>query len=306
MTDRRRFLQHVLALAPLGLAAGALGGCLRIDAAMAGFVPWFEISLAQWSLHRAFESGVLDPLEFAAIARRDYGITAVEYVNSFYAEQPDFDVAMTQLKRRAQDEGVRSVLIMCDGEGRLGDADGAKRAQAVRNHHRWVDAAQFLGCHSIRVNASSTGTPQEQRKLVVDGLRALSEYGHTRGINVIVENHGGLSSNSAWLAAVIREVDHPRCGTLPDFGNFNYPNQPIYDRYRGVEELMPFAKGVSAKSMDFDAAGFETTLDYPRLLRIVRDAGYHGYIGIEYEGERLSEPDGIRATKVLLERLRTS
>lgn len=301
MNDRRDFLIKALALAPLGLAAGALGGCS--DKKEAG--AWFEISLAQWSLHRAFESGALEPLEFAAIARRDYGIAAVEYVNSFYADSPDFDAAMAVLKQRAQEEDVRSVLIMCDGEGRLGDPGARKRAQAVRNHHRWVDAAQFLGCHSIRVNAASNGTPEEQRKLVVDGLRALSEYGDTRGINVIVENHGGLSSNGAWLAAVIREVNHVRCGTLPDFGNFNYPGQPVYDRYRGVEALMPFAKGVSAKSMDFDADGLETTLDYPRLLRIVRDAGYRGYIGIEYEGERLSEPEGIRATKALLERLRT-
>jgi sugar phosphate isomerase/epimerase len=167
-----------------------------------------------------------------------------------------------------------------------------------------VEAAKFLGCHSIRVNAQSRGSYDEQLDRAAEGLRKLTEFGAVHDINVIVENHGGLSSNGAWLAAVIRKVDHPRAGTLPDFGNFQVSKDEEYDRYKGVQELMPFAKGVSAKSHDFDDQGNETHTDYRRMLKIVLDAGYRGYVGIEYEGSKLSEPDGIRATKRLLEKVR--
>jgi sugar phosphate isomerase/epimerase len=173
--------------------------------------------------------------------------------------------------------------------------------RAVENHYRWVEAARNLGCHSIRVNAQSGGTPEEQRELAADGLRRLVEFAAPWDINVIVENHGGLSSNGEWLASVIRAVDHPRCGTLPDFGNFRIGENEWYDRYKGVAELMPFAKAVSAKSNDFDESGNERHTDYERMIGIVLAAGYHGYVGIEYEGTELSEPDGIRATKALLE-----
>jgi len=121
---------------------------------------------------------------------------------------------------------------------------------------------------------------------------------------VIVENHGGLSSNGAWLASVIRAVDHPRCGTLPDFGNFRVSADEWYDRYQGVAELMPFAKAVSAKSYDFDERGEETTIDYRRMLGIVTGAGFNSWIGIEYEGNRLPEREGIARTKALLEKIR--
>jgi len=208
------------------------------------------------------------------------------------------------MKQRAVDAGVRSLLIMIDGEGALGDPDDAKRTQAVENHYKWVEAAQALGCHSIRVNAASGGSYEEQLELAADGLRRLTEFGAKHDLNVIVENHGGLSSNGAWLAAVMKKVAHPRCGTLPDFGNFRISKDEHYDRYQGVKEMMPFAKAVSAKSHDFDEHGNEKHTDYQRMVKIVLDAGYHGYIGIEYEGSALSEPDGIRATKRLLERVR--
>ena len=264
----------------------------------------FEISLAQWSFHKALFAKQLDNLDFAVTARRDYGIGAVEYVNQFFKDKASDRAYLAEMKKRADDNGVRSVLIMCDGEGALGDPDEARRTTAVENHYRWVEAAKFLGCHSIRVNAESRGTWDEQKDRAADGLRRLSEFGDTHGINVIVENHGGLSSNGQWLAATIRQAGHPRCGTLPDFGNFRISDTEEYDRYKGVSELMPFAKGVSAKSNDFDAEGNETGTDYGRMLKIVLDAGYSGYIGIEYEGSRLSEADGVKATKALLERYR--
>jgi sugar phosphate isomerase/epimerase len=208
------------------------------------------------------------------------------------------------LKKRCEFNGVTSVLIMVDGEGQLGDPDEAERLKAVENHHRWVEAAKFLGCHSIRVNAASEGSYEEQMKLAADGLRRLSEFGAQHGIGVIVENHGGLSSNGEWLAGVMKKVDNPNCGALPDFGNFQTSPGVWYDRYKGVAELMPFAKAVSAKSHEFDAEGNEVRTDYFKMMKIVLDAGYHGYVGIEWEGDMPGEVEGIRLTQRLLERVR--
>ena len=264
----------------------------------------FKISLAEWSLNRALFGKKLDHLDFPIVAKRDYGIDAVEYVNQFWMDKAKDQKYLTELRKRCEGEGVRSLLIMCDDEGALGDADGAKRQKAVENHYKWVEAAKFLGCHSIRVNAESSGGYDEQLERAADGLRRLSEFGREHGLNVIVENHGGLSSNGTWLAAVMRKVNMPNCGTLPDFGNFDLGGGKEYDRYKGTAELMPFAKAVSAKSHDFDASGNETQTDYRKMMKIVLDAGYRSWVGVEYEGSKLSEPEGIRATKQLLERVR--
>jgi len=270
--------------------------------------PLFSISLAEWSFHRALRAGDMDHLDFAAVAKRDYGLGGLEYVNTFFFDKARDTGYLSEMKSRAANEGVRSLLIMCDEEGDLGDDDGAARDTAVTNHHKWVEAAKFLGCHSIRVNARSNPELdfEEQQKLAADGLRRLCELADPYGINVIVENHGGLSSNGQWLAGVMKRVDHPRIGTLPDFGNFKLRSDPDewYDRYQGVRELMPYAKAVSAKSHNFDAQGNETGTDYHRMLKIVLDAGYRAYLGVEYEGDGLSEQDGVRATRDLLVRVR--
>ncbi len=266
--------------------------------------PLFRISLAQWSLHRTHEAGTLDPLDFPAAAREQYGLDAVEYVNVFYADKTEDRAYFGELHRRAEDAGVRSLLIMVDGEGDMGDPNSGQRHQTVEDHKKWLEIAKALGCHSIRVNAGSRGSAAQQRDWVADGLRRLCKLADDYQLNVLVENHGGLSSNGAWLADVMGAVNHPRCGTLPDFGNFRIDGETWYDRYRGVEELMPFAKAVSAKSNDFDASGNETHTDFHRMMRIVLDAGYRGHVGIEYEGEQLLEPEGIQATKALLERVR--
>jgi L-ribulose-5-phosphate 3-epimerase len=264
----------------------------------------FGISLAEWSLHRVLKAGKLDHLDFAATTKNEFGIDAVEYVNQFFKDKANDSAYLAEMNKRASDAGVKQSLIMIDGEGRLGDASLKQRLVAVEQHYKWVEAAKTLGCHAIRVNAGSSGSYEDQLYRAADGLRALSEFGAKHDISVIVENHGGLSSNGKWLSAVIKTVDHPACGTLPDFGNFQVKNGEWYDRYQGVKELMPFAKAVSAKSHDFDAAGNEVNTDYRRMMKIVLDAGYDGFVGIEYEGGKLDEYAGVRATKALLEKVR--
>jgi L-ribulose-5-phosphate 3-epimerase len=274
----------------------------------------FKISLAQWSVHRAHWDGSVNPLDFPVLARKEFGIGAVEYVNQFYKEKVTDMTYFSELKKRADDNGVKSLIIMVDGEGHLGEADESKRQQVVENHYKWVEAAAFLGCHSIRVNAGGKGSREELATRVVDGLKRLSEFGKKGGVNVIVENHGGFSSDGSWLADVITRVGMDNCGTLPDFGNFcikqnrNEAGQRVcieeYDRYKGVAELMPFAKAVSAKSHDFNEAGDEIHTDYRRMMKIVLGTGYDGYVGIEYEGNRDDEFTGVRKTKALLERVR--
>ncbi|ADG68466.1 Xylose isomerase domain protein TIM barrel [Planctopirus limnophila DSM 3776] len=310
MSDRpmgctRRDMLRVSGLAVAGMAFGSMTATRSVAAALQTSASPFEISLAQWSLHKAFFDKKADPMDFAKIAKEEFGINAIEYVNQFYKGKAEDQAFLADLKKRADDHGVKSLLIMCDGEGALGDADEAKRKKAVENHYKWVAAAKYLGCHSIRVNAQSGGSYDEQLARAADGLRRLTEFAATHDINVIVENHGGLSSNGAWLAAVMKKVDHPRCGTLPDFGNFRVSKDEMYDRYKGVEELMPFAKAVSAKSHDFDAAGNEIHTDYRKMMKIVASFGYKGYVGIEYEGSKISEADGIKATKKLLETVRS-
>lgn len=294
--SRRSFLAQTAAAAALSAAVPSL---LRAEDKAAAKEPLYKISLAQWSLHKTIFGKKLDNVDFAKTAKEDFGIDAIEYVNQFFKDKAKDEAYLTDLKKRADDLGVKTLLIMCDGEGDLGNPDEAKRTQAVENHYKWVEASKFLGGHSIRVNAKSAGTFEEQTKLAADGLRRLSEFAGKLDMNVIVENHGGLSSNGKWLAGVMKLVDLPNCGTLPDFGNFH-----DYDRYLGVEETMPFAKAVSAKSHDFDEAGNETRTDYKKMMKIVLAHGYHGYCGIEYEGGKLSEAEGIMATKKLLERVR--
>jgi len=298
---RREFLRTASAAgAALGLGAQscAVGGAS--DA-----TPPFRISLAEWSLHRALQGGHMTHLDFPKRARVDFGIEGCEYVNSFFKDKARDEAYLTQLDQRCRDVGVKSLLIMCDGEGALGDAGAAARAQAVENHQKWLDAAARLGCHSIRVNAAGDGERGEVARRVADSLVALADYAGPLGLNVIVENHGGLSSDGSWLAGVMRLAANPRVGALPDFGNFSLGDGKEYDRYRGVEEMMPFAKAVSAKSHDFDEQGNCIETDYERMLRIVMAAGYHAWLGIEYEGNGLDEDTGIRRTKALLERVRT-
>ncbi|QGY44555.1 TIM barrel protein [Maribellus comscasis] len=296
-TTRRNFLKTTIA---------ATSGAMLASPAWAGYASKspFKISLAEWSFHRALFANEMTNLDFPVITR-ELGMEGVEYVNQFFKDKAKDEKYLAELKKIAKNEGVENVLIMCDGEGMVGHPEKAERLKTVENHKKWVDAAKFLGCHSIRVNAGSRGSYEEQQKLAADGLRMLCEYGDSKKINVIVENHGGLSSNAEWLVGVMKLVDHKRVGTLPDFGNFVIDRQTgeTYDRYKGVELLMPYAKGVSGKSHNFDAQGNETESDFYRLMKIVKDAGYKGYVDVEYEGSELPEKEGVIATKKLLEKV---
>lgn len=281
---------------------------------------FFRISLAEWSFNRELFGGKMTNLDFPLRSKKEFGIEAVEYVNQFFMDKARDRNYLKELKQRCDDNGVTSVRIMCDEEGNLGDNNEARRKKAVENHYKWVEAAQFLGCTDIRVNARGEGTPEEVAAAAVKSLRTLSDFAKDYNIGVIVENHGEYSSNGKWIAGVMKEVDHPNCGLLPDWGNFclkegkptaNTPEAwakvgclEEYDRYQGVKEMMPYAKGVSAKSYAFNEAGEETTIDFKKMLQITRDAGFHGYVGIEFEGPQngISEEEGIRRTYALLQK----
>lgn len=302
--SRRQFLATSAAVAAAGLTP--------LRAAAQGKAPLYKISLAEWSINQPLKKGTMQHLDFAKIAKST-GIDAIEYVNQFFMDKATDAAYLAEMNTRAKGEGVTQVLIMCDNEGRLGDPDAAKRQQAVENHHKWVTAAKTLGCHSIRVNAYSEGTPEEQGKLVADGLHKLCVFADTHGLNVIIENHGGMSSNAKWLMQTIKQADHKRAGTLPDFGNFSLTrptkDKPdikttSYDSYVGVKEMMPLAKGVSVKPTVWDFNGNSGPIDLPKMMKIVVDAGYHGHCGIEY-GPSGRELEGIKELREQLEAART-
>jgi L-ribulose-5-phosphate 3-epimerase len=308
--SRRHFLQASL----LGATAAGIGvrPCLAagdVGQPKAGKIGDFKISLAEWSLHKALSprNGKITNLDFPRIARADYGIEAVEFVNQFFKDKAHNTAYLKDLKTRANDNGVTCVLIMIDSEGDLSAKKEAERLDAVEKHKKWVDAAAALGCHAIRVNTGSNYSATDVES-VADGCGRLVDYGAANKINIICENHGGPSSNPDALLALMKAVNKKEFGTLPDFGNFPRKKMGEYmiDVYAAIARMMPYAKGVSAKSYDFSDNGTETMLDYARIMKIVTDAGYHNYVGIEFEGDRLSEPDGIKATKKLLETLRGS
>jgi sugar phosphate isomerase/epimerase len=305
--SRRHFLHQAAAVAATAaLAPAALAHELASQ-------PFFEISLAEWSLHKALFSKQITNLDFPALARKNYGISVVEYVNQFFKDKAQDTAYLNDLLQRCRDNGVRNHLIMIDGEGDLGAPNQAERLKAVDNHYKWVDAAKHLGCATIRVNAFGKGTAAEVQQAAIDGLGRLSEYAQKANINVIVENHGSYTSDGQWLLNTIRQVDKKSVGILPDFGNFCVRRDTgelyqgtcleSYDKYKAIKEWMPVAKGVSAKTFEFDAAGNCVETDYYKMFRIIKESGFKGYVGIEYEGEKLSEDEGIRKTKALLEKV---
>jgi len=266
---------------------------------------FFKISLAQWSFHNALRAGKMDNLDFAVKAR-SFDCGGLEYVNQFFMDKANDKKYLSEMNKRADSEGVENVLIMIDKEGQLADADTQKRTKAIENHHKWIDAAHFLGCHAIRVNLGGGIEKEEATKAALDSLQQLSDYSKDSNINILVENHGGFSSDGKWLSNVMKNVDRENCGTLPDFGNFclkkNKSRACIeeYDKYEGLAELLPFAKGLSAKASAFDAEGNEMTIDYFKMMKMVKKSGYSGFIGIEYSTPTASEEEGVKMTRDLL------
>ncbi len=308
MNNRRNFLKSA------GLATAAIGlGMPQMAFSIKKTAPLFKISLAEWSLNKQLFAGKMDHLDFPLLTKKA-GIEAVEYVNQFFKDKAKDMAYLKEMKTRADGEGVRSVLIMCDGEGMLGAASQEERTQTVENHKKWVEAAKFLGCHSIRVNAYSSipwSTSEQDYKTSSDlasaGLHELCEFADDYDINVLIENHGGFSSNGKWLSEMINKADHPRAGTLPDFGNFRIAavdgKNVSYDSYRGVDEMMPRAKGVSLKPTVWDNQGNEHLLDYPKMMKLVLAHDFHEYVGIEH-GEEGREWASIKEIKIELEDVR--
>ncbi|MGC1515933.1 MAG: sugar phosphate isomerase/epimerase family protein [Maribacter sp.] len=276
--------------------------------------PFFELSLAQWSMHKMILEEGVDPYSFAEKAK-NWGFKGLEYVSQLY--NPELSSAnysaeamanfVVKSNSEAEKHGMKNVLIMIDGQGNLAVNDESERNETVEKHKKWVDVAAAMGCHSIRVNLNGSNDPEEWKANSIDGLTKLATYAQGKNINILVENHGGLSSNGALHAEVMKAVAMENCGTLPDFGNFCIERKPDsrecvkeYDKYKGVTELMPYAKAVSAKSNNFNEAGYDTGIDYVKMLNIVKEAGYTGFIGVEFEGTEISEEAGIIATRDLL------
>jgi L-ribulose-5-phosphate 3-epimerase len=306
--SRRLFMEGTVASGALmGLGSRVALAADESGKPAAGKIGDFKISLAEWSLHKALFAKKIDNLDFPKIAREDYGIEGVEFVNQFFKGKAHDSDYLKELKKRANDVGVTCVLIMIDGEGDMSAPSEEARTKAVENHKKWVDAAASLGCHAIRINTGEHYSPTDVGA-IAESCGMLTDYGAKNAISIICENHGGPSSNPDALMAVMKAVGKPTFGTLPDFGNFPHEKDGKYtiDVYDAIARMMPYAKGVSAKSYDFDESGKETKLDFARIMKIVTDAGYNGFVGIEYEGSRLGEPEGIRATKKLLESLRGS
>ncbi len=307
-TSRRRFLQQAATLAAgFGIANQVWANQLSSTKAS------YDISLAEWSLHKALFANKMTNLDFPEMAKKDFDISIVEYVSQFFKDKAKDTTYLNELLKRCNDNGVKNHLIMIDGEGPLAEPDAAKRNAAVENHYKWVDAAKYLGCATIRVNAQGEGTPEEVQKAGAEGLNKLSDYAEKQGIHIIVENHGGITSNGEWMAALMKRADNKNIGTLPDLGNFCIKRskdwkecEEMYDRYKGVTEIVPFAKGISAKTYDFDAQGNCIETDYTKMMDIIRKSGFKGIIGIEYEGSEISEEEGIRKTKALLQKVMTA
>jgi sugar phosphate isomerase/epimerase len=312
MISRRIFLKQSALAAGSLTALSALGSPSSSESDI-------KISLAEWSFNRALYAGKIDHLDFPLIASRDFGIKAVEYVNGFFGgKKMDFREAgknaqyLNELLKRSKDAGVFNHLLMVDDEGPLSSTAPKERLEGIENHRKWIEAAKILGCLSVRVNLHGEGAADDRKKAAVDSLGRLGEFAKPLGLNVVVENHGSVTSNAEWVVDVMKQVNMPNIGTLPDFGNWclTHPWGTIqdgcketYDIYRGIKLLLPWAKGVSAKTYDFDAAGDQSLLDYSKLISIVKESGFRGYMGLEYEGtQQKDEYEGVRKTQKLVKK----
>jgi sugar phosphate isomerase/epimerase len=304
--SRRDFLGQLAAIGGLSLLSNPVSALSGNKKAV------LKLSLAEWSLHKTLFAKKMTNLDFPSVSKNKFGVSTVEYVNAFFKDKAEDTKYLNELLKRCKDNGVNNHLIMIDSEGDLAAPDTTERKKAIENHYKWVNAAKYLGCATIRVNAFGKGSAEEVQKAAIDGISSLAEYAAKENINVVIENHGGYSSNGKWLLGLMKGVNKQNVGMLPDFGNFcirrdtgdNWEGKCVeeYDKYEGVKELLPYAKGLSAKTFDFDANGNCVETDYDKMMKIVSDRGFNGYIGIEYEGEHIREEEGIKKTKALLQK----
>src|SRR5258706_3924769 len=329
-SSRRAFIKKTsLGLAAAGMVS-AIPSILKAGATKKEMP--FKLALSQFSLASQFWTKQLDPLDFPQKTMKTFGIAGMDYCSMFFADKAKDTNFLSELKKRSADNGCYNLRIMVDGEGVLGDLNKDVRTKAVENHYKWIDAAATLACPMIRVNGEGDGDPGEVSKAIIESLSALIDYGKKTNVDVIVENHIGISCNAGWLAGVMKKMNSPHCGTLADFGNFciNRTKPPTndiagwmqtkcleeYDRYKGIKELMPYAKGVHAKTHVFDANGNDTETDFAKMFSIIKDSGFTGWVSVEYEGgllkmnskddKYLDDDAGVIATKKLIEKVVTA
>jgi L-ribulose-5-phosphate 3-epimerase len=281
-----------------------------------------EISLAAWSLVRSFRNGKWKLVDLPRICRENLGIGALEFVNQFF-ENPVLQYLQT-VKRAGKQYEVKFVRIMVDGEGEMAAVEKKDRLASARAHRKWVDIAYELGCADIRCNMRG-GTPDWKNdkdlvKRAAEAFNDLLEYARPANIDILIENHGGASSDPDTLVAVMKAVNNPHFGTLPDYGNVNLGD----DRYEVMRKILPYAKGVSVKAA-WTADGNNVFGDLEKLIKITQESGFHGFWGIESSynllrgqprpGERPAAPPpappeqvwadelkGVQMTKAVLER----
>jgi L-ribulose-5-phosphate 3-epimerase len=245
-----------------------------------------RISLAQWALNQEIRAGELTNLDFPRIAREEFGIGAIEFVNTLFAV-PTYGY-LRKLKQNAVDHGVKMLVMMVDDEGDPVAPSRKERDQFVINHRKWVDIAQFLGCHSVRTNCigRSTSSKSEALKWAAESYTRLLEYALSAKVSVVIENHGGLSDDPDWMVDLIKEVGNPHFGSYIDW---RWRDPAVWDNYAYTKKLLPYAKGISYKKQP-------TVEHLGKLVQLSRDSGYQGYYGIEEKGF-----DNIKLSKTLLE-----
>lgn len=282
---RRGFIGKSLAIGAGSLAAPSL---LKMQTAQAApksaWIGKNDISLAQWALVDEVRSGKWKTLDFPRIAREDFGLNGIEFVNTLF-EVPIANY-LNQLKRNANDHGVKMVLIMVDAEGETCTPLKEERKQTVINHRKWIDIAQYLGCHAIRTNCIGAKDidKAEALKWSTETYHMMLEYAVPAGISILIENHGGVSNDADWMVSLMKEVNNKYFGVLPDWRE---PGSQ-FDNVGFLEKTLPYAGGMSFRNQPTDALT-------EKMIKMTHDKGFRGWYGIESSGR-----ENIKKSKELL------
>lgn len=270
-----------------------------------------KLVLAQWSFNKELFAGQMNTFDFIREAK-EMGFSGVEFVNQFFMDKIEDEAYLDSLRATSEKIGIKNTLLMIDRAGNLGASDEKEREAAVLEHKKWMLAAAHLGCPNIRVNAHGDGSSEEVFEACKSSIAKLLTWGKQRKVGVIIENHGGYSSDGDWLYRLIQELEPYGVASLADFDNWcierengelwGAPCVKEYDRYKGMQQLLPSAKSVSVKAFEFDANGLPVKSDFSRMFRLIRDSGYDGYLAVEFEGHGIDAKEGILKTKALAER----